>query len=74
MGRIRLAGLFLFAIGIAILIGTIIYVIAINSQTNRTIDDLQLIGFAIGISGVSLYRIIKEPKMKQTSQNIPLPS
>jgi hypothetical protein len=74
MRRVRLAGLFLLYFAIAILIEALIYIIAINSQANRTINDLDLIGFAIGISGAALYRIPKEPKAKQNpAQNAPLP-
>jgi hypothetical protein len=64
MRRVRLAGLLLFAIGLAVLLYNGIELFAFNVKASSNFYDLELIGFAFGMSGALLFRLLKEPEMK----------
>jgi len=59
MRPLRIAGLFLFAIGTVILIYIGIQFFVLNAQYNSTNSSLELIGFILGVSGALLYRTQK---------------
>lgn len=60
MRRVRLVGMILFAIGTGILIYLGIQFFILNAQYNSTNSGLELIGFALGVTGALLYRTRKE--------------
>jgi hypothetical protein len=66
MRRMRLAFMVLAYIGIAISFGSTI-LISVNIQyENHGFYTLEWIGVIIGLIGILLFHIIKEPKTKQT--------